>query len=84
MEIKLEKLQPGDSKFLYEFEIENRDYIEKMVPGRGEDYYSFNTFNLRHENPFKQVSTSNEEFMMNGNRLKFVCYERANCSTKAF
>ncbi|WP_368505184.1 GNAT family N-acetyltransferase [Alkalihalophilus sp. As8PL] len=49
MEITLEKLQPGDAKKLYEFEIENRDYFEKMVPSRGEDYYNFETFKIRHE-----------------------------------
>ncbi len=49
MEITLEKLQPVDAKKLYEFEIENRDYFEKMVPSRGEDYYNFETFKIRHE-----------------------------------
>ncbi|OIJ20757.1 GNAT family N-acetyltransferase [Anaerobacillus alkalidiazotrophicus] len=49
MEITLEKLQPTDAKKLYEFELENRGYFEKMVPSRGEDYYYFETFKIRHE-----------------------------------
>lgn len=49
MEITLEKLHNTDAKMLYEFELENRAYFEQMVPSRGEDYYNFETFKLRHE-----------------------------------
>ncbi|MCP8617943.1 GNAT family N-acetyltransferase [Salirhabdus salicampi] len=49
MEIRLEKLQRNDAKMLYEFELKNRDFFEKMVPSRGEEYYNFETFTLRHE-----------------------------------
>ncbi len=49
MDISLEVLRHTDAKKLYEFELENRDYFEKMVPSRGEDYYNWESFNTRHE-----------------------------------
>lgn len=49
MEITLEKLQQADAQKLYAFELENRDYFEKMVPSRGDDYYRLETFRIRHE-----------------------------------
>lgn len=49
MEITLEKLQQADANMLYEFELKNRDYFEKMVPSRGEDYYCLEDFKIRHE-----------------------------------
>lgn len=49
MEISLEKLQRADAEKLYEFELENRDFFEKMVPSRGKDYYDFETFKIRNE-----------------------------------
>ncbi|WP_199286614.1 GNAT family N-acetyltransferase [Paraliobacillus zengyii] len=49
MKITLEKLNQADAKTLYEFELENRDYFEKMVPSRGQDYYDWKTFKMRHK-----------------------------------
>ncbi|MRX74345.1 GNAT family N-acetyltransferase [Bacillus lacus] len=49
MEIRLEKLRPEDAKKLFEFELENRAYFEKMVPSRGEAYYNFDAFKNSHE-----------------------------------
>ena len=49
MEITLEPLQQADAKELYKFELENRDFFEKTVPSRGEDYYNWETFKIRHE-----------------------------------
>ncbi|MGN8646762.1 GNAT family N-acetyltransferase [Gracilibacillus sp. HCP3S3_G5_1] len=48
MKIILEQLQKVDAKKLYEFELENRDYFEKMVPSRVEEYYNLETFKIRH------------------------------------
>lgn len=48
MDIILEILKQNDAKKLYEFELENRAFFEKMVPERGEDYYHFETFQIRH------------------------------------
>ncbi|GAA0370762.1 GNAT family N-acetyltransferase [Bacillus horti] len=47
MEILLEKLHEADMEQLYDFELENRDYFEEMVPSRGDDYYHFQTFKQR-------------------------------------
>lgn len=44
MDIIIEKLQYADAENLFEFELENRDYFEEMVPSRGDDYYNFETF----------------------------------------
>ncbi|WP_198663152.1 MULTISPECIES: GNAT family N-acetyltransferase [Paraliobacillus] len=49
MKITLEKLSQADARTLYEFELENRDYFEKMVPSRGQDYYDWKTFKIRHK-----------------------------------
>ncbi|MGN7313107.1 GNAT family N-acetyltransferase [Alkalicoccobacillus gibsonii] len=54
-ELELEKalvlitlLKEEDKAALYQFEVENRDYFEKMVPGRGDDYYHYETFCKSH------------------------------------
>lgn len=39
-----------DAKSLFEFELENRTFFEKMVPTRGEDYYDFQVFKNNHKN----------------------------------
>ncbi|WP_369293394.1 N-acetyltransferase [Alkalihalophilus pseudofirmus] len=48
MGISLEKLRSVDDETLFEFEVKNRKYFERMVPTRGGDYYTFDTFKLRH------------------------------------
>lgn len=49
MEISLSLLQENDAEELLEFETDNRRFFEKMVPGRGDDYYRWETFILRHQ-----------------------------------
>ncbi|TKD70390.1 GNAT family N-acetyltransferase [Pseudalkalibacillus hwajinpoensis] len=44
MEITIEKLQYSDARKLFEFECENREYFEGMVPSRGDEFYHFETF----------------------------------------
>ncbi|WP_347232258.1 hypothetical protein [Halobacillus litoralis] len=48
MEITMDKLKIDDAQDLFDFESENRAFFEKMVPSRGEDYYNFETFMVRH------------------------------------
>ncbi|QHJ70004.1 GNAT family N-acetyltransferase [Planococcus halotolerans] len=48
MEILLSLLQESDAEKLLEFERVNRRFFEKMVPGRGDDYYQWTTFLERH------------------------------------
>lgn len=49
MNITLEKLEYVDIENLYEFELKNRTYFEKMVPSRGNDYYHFKNFKMINE-----------------------------------
>ncbi|RLQ90562.1 GNAT family protein [Planomicrobium sp. Y74] len=48
MEISLSLLQESDAEELLEFERINRSFFEKMVPGRGDDYYQWAAFLERH------------------------------------
>ncbi|WP_246364067.1 GNAT family N-acetyltransferase [Halobacillus locisalis] len=48
MGITVNQLEYEDEKALFDFEKENRIYSETMVPSRGEDYYDFDTFMIRH------------------------------------
>lgn len=49
MNILIEKLRATDEESLYKFELENRNFFEKMVPTRGDDYFKFEIFKRRHE-----------------------------------
>lgn len=44
MDIYIEKLQQQDFDKLYRFESENRAFFERMVPGRGDEYFQYETF----------------------------------------
>ncbi|MGE7694950.1 GNAT family N-acetyltransferase [Lysinibacillus sp. NPDC094177] len=48
MGISINSLQERDAEELYRFEKSNRQFFEQMVPSRGEDYYNFETFKIRH------------------------------------
>src|SRR5690606_31073303 len=48
LDITIELLKDEDATKLYEFELENRAFFEKMVPSRGKDYYKFEIFKERH------------------------------------
>lgn len=47
MNIKIDLLHRKDAEELYKFEIINRAYFEKTVPGRGDDYYNFENFKAK-------------------------------------
>ncbi|MGE7928782.1 GNAT family N-acetyltransferase [Lysinibacillus xylanilyticus] len=57
MEISINSLQERDAEELFEFEKNNRLFFEQMVPSRGEDYYNFETFKIRH----KELLTEQQE-----------------------
>ncbi|MEW4306682.1 GNAT family N-acetyltransferase [Rossellomorea marisflavi] len=44
MEIEIQKLDIKDFKKLYEFEFKNKDFFEKLIPPRDQDYYDFEKF----------------------------------------
>lgn len=48
MAISLHLLQEADAQELYDFEVQNRQFFEGMVPGRGDDYYIWENFLERH------------------------------------
>ncbi|MGR9049648.1 GNAT family N-acetyltransferase [Halobacillus faecis] len=49
MKITVEKLRLDDAEAVLNFEKENRSYFEKMVPSRGDHYYNFDHFMMRHK-----------------------------------
>lgn len=49
MHIVIENLKVTDVESLYECEIENRIFFEKMIPYRVEDYYIPEVFKVRNE-----------------------------------
>ncbi|SER57707.1 GNAT family N-acetyltransferase [Salipaludibacillus aurantiacus] len=56
MNIAIEKLKQSDAEKLFEFEGKNRTYFETMIPGRGDDYYEFETFIKRHTSLLEEHS----------------------------
>lgn len=44
MNTHIKIMSKKDLKALYEFELSNRTYFEEMVPGRGDDYFHYETF----------------------------------------
>ncbi|MCA0983518.1 GNAT family N-acetyltransferase [Halobacillus yeomjeoni] len=56
MNITVEKLRFEDARAVIDFEKENRAYFERMVPSRGDDYYYFDNFILRHEQLLNEQS----------------------------
>lgn len=48
MEITLHLLQQQDAESLFQFESENREFFEQLVPGRGDDFYVFENYVSRH------------------------------------
>ncbi|GAA0603852.1 GNAT family N-acetyltransferase [Virgibacillus siamensis] len=58
------KLCARDSDSLYKFEHENRDFFEKMVPTRGDDYYVPEEFMKRHESLLKEQEKGDSYFYL--------------------
>ena len=44
MNIKLRLLEESHTDKLYKFEVENRDFFERILPSRGNEYYDINNF----------------------------------------
>jgi ribosomal-protein-alanine N-acetyltransferase len=43
-DIHIKLLEAADMEELFQFEVENREYFESMVPSRGDRYYEFEQF----------------------------------------
>lgn len=70
MEISLDLLKETDVEELFVFECGNREFFEKMVPSRGEAYYHFDTFKIRHQELLSEQKNGFSQFylMRNGAR----------------
>ncbi|MEY9979517.1 GNAT family N-acetyltransferase [Lysinibacillus sp. RC79] len=64
MEISIDSLQERDAEELYQFEKNNRQFFEQMVPSRGEDYYNFETFKLRHRELLAEQQEEKSKFYL--------------------
>jgi ribosomal-protein-alanine N-acetyltransferase len=63
-EVLVEKLGEEDAELLFQFEKNNRLFFEKMVPGRGEDYYSFKVFQEKHQGLLQEQSQGQSYFYL--------------------
>lgn len=64
MELSITKLEDSDVEELYTFEMENRLFFEEMVPSRGEDYYQFETFTVRHQALLAEQQDEKSQFYL--------------------
>lgn len=64
MEISINSLQECDAEELLEFEKNNRLFFEQIVPSRGEDYYKFETFNIKHRELLAEQEEEKSKFYL--------------------
>ena len=64
MEISINLIQEVDAEALLKFESENRRFFEKMVPSRGDDYYTVKTFKIRHQELLKEQENGLSNFYL--------------------
>lgn len=64
MKISINLLQEVDARELFKFESENRWFFEQMVPNRGDDYYNFETFTIRHQQLLKEQEAGLSKFYL--------------------
>jgi len=64
MNIKIEVLLLEDEIELFEFEKKNRQFFEKLVPGRGDDFYHFKIFQSRHRDLLKEQEEGESIFYL--------------------
>ncbi|MGP4076593.1 GNAT family N-acetyltransferase [Halobacillus sp. K22] len=64
MDITVDKLSYEDAKALFDFEKENRTYFEKMIPSRGDDYYNFDNFMIRHKKLLDEQNQNSSYFYL--------------------
>ncbi|MFP7335038.1 GNAT family protein [Shouchella clausii] len=62
--ISINRLQESDAEELFTFETDNRAFFEQMVPSRGEAYYQFETFKVRHRELLTEQDDTNSRFYL--------------------
>jgi [ribosomal protein S5]-alanine N-acetyltransferase len=64
LEISINSLRESDAQELFKFEKNNRLFFEQMVPSRGEDYYVFETFQLKHRELLAEQEEEKSRFYL--------------------
>ncbi|KOP80909.1 acetyltransferase [Lysinibacillus sp. FJAT-14745] len=64
MEISINSLQERDAEELFKIEKNNRLFFEQMVPSRGEEYYNFETFKIRHKELLAEQQEEKSKFYL--------------------
>ncbi|MGE7586854.1 GNAT family N-acetyltransferase [Peribacillus sp. NPDC101480] len=64
MDIYINRLNEQDAQELFAFECNNRRFFEQTVPGRGDDYYSFGSFGIRHKELLKEQEDAISSFYL--------------------
>lgn len=64
MRISVNLLKEVDAGELFKFESKNRWFFEMMVPSRGDDYYQFEKFIVRHQQLIKEQKDGLSKFYL--------------------
>ncbi|MBO0999221.1 GNAT family N-acetyltransferase [Bacillus sp. SD075] len=64
MDIYIARLKEQDAKALCAFDCNNRRLFEITVPGQGDDYYNFGTFEIRHKELLKEQEDAFSSFYL--------------------
>lgn len=64
MKIYIELLKVDGLVNLYNFELKNREYFEKFVPTRGDEYYDYNIFVDRNVELIKEMDLNKSLFYL--------------------
>ena len=72
MEISINLLQEFDAEELFKFESKNRRFFEQMVPSRGDDYYNFEIFTLRHQELLREQEDGLSNFYLIKNNAEEI------------
>lgn len=63
-DIYIDRLNEQDAQELFAFECNNRRFFEHTVQSRGDDYYSFGTFEIRHKELLKEQEDAISSFYL--------------------
>jgi len=85
LKISINSLRESDAEELFLFEKNNRLFFEQMVPSRGEDYYMFEKFQLKHRELLEEQEEEKSRFYLirdySGNivgRINLVDIDKTN------
>jgi len=64
MNIEIKRLSLADEIDLFKFERNNRNFFEKWVPGRGDDFYQLENFQTRHKELLEEQDKGESYFYL--------------------